>query len=290
MTSATELKNTTALQSFTTIRPTPLERQMGRLMRAPDHGDGGDAGAAGSDAGAGDAGNGSAATDAGDGDDGSSILGSAADAGAGDAGSEAAAGDKDGQADAADAGDKADPPETYELKVTAKDAEGKDVDVEIDSVLLEKATPVLKELGLSNEQANKVAALVPEITNRIFEQQANDFAATRAQWAKDVKADKEIGGANLKETEKLAARALDHFVGPAVTKNDKGEEVRNEFRQLLDDTGLGNHPVMVRAFREIGKALSEDGTIARSNAAVSTPKSREEVLYPADAPKAKADG
>lgn len=35
----------------------------------------------------------------------------------------------------------------------------------------------------------------------------------------------------------------------------------DEIKQLLDDTGLGNHPAFVRFFAKIGKELAEDGII-----------------------------
>lgn len=223
-----------------------------------------------------------AATAAAGADD-TSILGSAtdADAGTGDGTGDGEAADAGGADNKAKADDKTDAtvPETYELKVTAKDAEGKDVEVEIDTALLDEATPVLKDIGLTNEQANKLAPLVLKVEERVLQRQNDEFAVTRADWAKQVKADTEIGGANIKETERLAAKALDHFVGPAVTTDAEGNEVRNEFRQLLDETGLGNHPVMVRAFRNIGMAIAEDGTVARGNSTAATPKSREEILY-----------
>lgn len=218
------------------------------------------------------------ATDTGDQANAETVLGSAAaDNGAGDTDGSTESGEAPGD-DTQEGAD--DVPEAYELKVTTKDAEGKDVDVEIDPVLLEKATPVLKDVGLTNEQANKVASLVPEIQARIEQKQADDFAAMKAQWAKDAQADTEIGGANWKETQNLAAKALDKFIGPAV--NDKGE--KNPFRQMLDDTGLGNHPEMIRAFRNVGAAIAEDGSMPRSDHAIQK-KSREEELYPDDVPK-----
>lgn len=228
-------------------------------------------------------------TDVGGGDAAQSDTG--ADQAAGDASlletagtTNAQAGDGDGgtDADAADAAGEDDQgetdaqvPETYELKVTQKNEAGEDVDVEIDSVLLEKATPVLKDLGLTNEQANKVAALVPEVTNRILQQQTDNFAAMRADWAKTAKADKEIGGAKWAETETLAARALDTFGAPA----------GSEIRKLLTESGFGDHPEMIRMFRKIGETLGEDGGVPRGDGAKVTAKPREEVLYPNDVPK-----
>lgn len=209
--------------------------------------------------------------------DSSTVLGSATDG----------TGDGEGDGEKADADDKDDAngdagvPEAYDLKVTAKDAEGKDVEVEIDTELLAEATPVLKELGLSNEAANKLAPFILKAQERATQRQNDEFATVKADWAKQAKDDPEIGGKAWKDTTALSAKALDHFIGPV--KDAEGKP--NEFRQLLDQTGLGNHPAMIRAFRKIGEALSEDGTIARSDAVETTKKSREEALYPDDVPK-----
>lgn len=212
------------------------------------------------------------------------ILGSAADAGAGD-------GAGDGEAaDAADAGAEAAAdaglPEKYEL--TAPEG------FEINETVLADATPVFQELGLGQEQAQKLVPLGQKLIENYESAKADEYAALRTQWANEVKADAEIGKGNLRETQRLAARALDTFIGPREILGEDGKPIIGQdgkpviepFRQLLIETGLENHPVMVRAFRKIGMALSEDGTIARGGQGPATPKSREQILYPDDAPKA----
>lgn len=212
-------------------------------------------------------------------DDDSSLLGNAATAtGSGDGGADAGADDKDAGAGKDGEGETVAAPEAYELKVTTKDAEGNDTEVEIDTALLETATPILKELGLTNEQANKLAPLALEVQNRMLQSQADNYAAMKADWAKQAMSDKDIGGANWATTEALAAKALDQFGAP------KG----SEFRQLLDDTGLGNHPALIRMFRDIGKAVGEDSDVPRTQ--VSGKPDRLEVLYPDDLPGKSKQG
>lgn len=278
------------------LTPTPLERAMGRFMRAPDHGedggsggDGGDSGA-GADAGAGGGSDAQQPSDAGDGgDDDGSLLGSArTDAGTGD-------GDQGGDKDKPDAGagkdgeDKTDgPPEAYDLKLTTKGDDGNDVDVEIDTALLEQATPVLKDIGLTNEQANKLTQLVPSIQQRVYEQQSEEFAALRADWAKEVQADKEIGGNKWPETENLCAKALDSLGFPSEMKKIDGKDVEtNPFRMLLNTSGVGNHPEFIRAFRRIGERVAEDAPAPTADAAKGAKPDRLEALYPDDVPGKK---
>lgn len=255
---------------------------MGRLMRAPDGHDGGEGDGGNGDQGGDNASAGSEA-DGGSDDDQSSVLGGAgSEEGAGDDG---AAGEKDGEGGEADAGKDGEGaaddvvPEAYDLKltVTTKDEEGKDVETEIemDKALLEKATPVLKELKLTNEQANKLAPVVLDVQERMLQQQADEHKAMVAQWARDAEADKEIGGKNWKETQALAAKALDHFGAP------KG----SDFRKLLDDTGLGNHPTMIAMFRKVGASVKEDDKLERDTTNPQGKKDRLETLYPDDVPK-----
>lgn len=265
----------------TRLIPTPLERAVGRFMRAPDHDAGG--GEGGSDAGA--AGGADGGADAAD--DGSLLGAASGEPGAGDGKSDGKGADADpdagkgadgsGDKDAKSEADADGPPETYELSLPGG--------VELDAALLDEATPVLKELGLSNEAANKLVPIVGKVQERILTAQADEFAATAAQWAKDAKADPEIGGRNWDVTVQNAARVMDHYIGPKVTTNEKGEEVPNGFRQLLDDTRLGNHPELIRAFARIGKDMGEDMTFARSGLASPEKKPREAVLYPNDLPK-----
>ena len=49
-----------------------------------------------------------------------------------------------------------------------------------------------------------------------------------------------------------------------------------ELKTYLNDTGLGNHPDLVKAFVKIGKAMSEDGMVDGSNQGQ---RSAAEVLY-----------
>ena len=60
-----------------------------------------------------------------------------------------------------------------------------------------------------------------------------------------MKVDKEIGGEKFTENLALARKALESFGTP-------------ELQDVLNMTGLGNHPEVIRAFYKAGKAISED--------------------------------
>jgi hypothetical protein len=242
---------------------TAIERAMGRFMRAPD----GHEAAAGGEAGAEESVKVEASAE-GDGDE-TTILGGD---GEGEAGATEGAeeGKGDGEAGAAEG-----PPEAYDL--TAPEG------VTLDAETLADADPVFRELGLSNEAANKLIPLATKFSERIAAQtlQANDQAvvseviAQRKAWATEAKADAEIGGANWDQTVELSAKALDALGYP------KG----SPFRTFLTDTGLGNHPEMIRAMRRVGNLVGEDGDFVRGDTGAAVKQPREAVLYPDDVRK-----
>ena len=65
-----------------------------------------------------------------------------------------------------------------------------------------------------------------------------------AGWAAQTQ---EEFGPHWQEEISKAVRAADAFGGP-------------QLRQLLEETGLGNHPVIVRTFRAVAQCISEDVT------------------------------
>jgi len=162
-------------------------------------------------------------------------------------------------------------PEAYELEAPGGFA--------IDPQALAAATPVFKELGLSNEQANKLmpvaAKFAAGLSDKLNAQILNQVRADRKAWLDTAMADREIGGANWKQTLAKGAFALDNLGFP------KG----SPFRVLLDESGLGNHPEMIRAWAKVGRAIGEDGDFVRGTGSMHARRDTAETLYPNDAPK-----
>lgn len=145
-------------------------------------------------------------------------------------------GQTEGGKDGATEGDKpADgAPEKYEFKSQA----GEEFDAEVVNAYSE----VAKELNLSQDAAQKVLDKVAPVMQARAAQQ---IEALRNGWAESAKADKEFGGEKLTENLAVAKKALDQFGSPELSK-------------LLNESGLGNHPEIIRAFFKAGKAISED--------------------------------
>lgn len=149
--------------------------------------------------------------------------------------------DKAGEKDKAKEPEKKDEkpvvPEKYEFKAP----EGVE---QLDPQALAVFEPIAKELGLSQEQAQKLVDIYPQIQ----QQQAEAWSKQVTDWGDQVKADKEIGGDKLTASVGQAQKALDQFGTPAL-------------RDYLESSGLGNHPELVRAFAKVGKMMSEDKII-----------------------------
>lgn len=144
-------------------------------------------------------------------------------------------------------------PEKYEFKT----AEGQELDAEA----VKAFEPIAKELNLSNEQAQKLVDVYgSKIMPKLVEQQAAQWQQQIEQWAEQVKADKDLG---TDASIGAAQKAMDKFGSP-------------ELKQYLNETGLGNHPELVRIFANIGKAMSEDGLVTGNSGGA---KSAADVLF-----------
>lgn len=129
-------------------------------------------------------------------------------------------------------------PETYEFSA----AEGQ----EFDPAVIAQFSEVAKELNLPQESAQKV---LDKMAPALAAQQENAIAAARADWVAQTKADTEIGGPELAQKIALANTTFEKFGTP-------------ELRALLDKSGLGDHPEMLRWAHRVGKAISEDGFVS----------------------------
>ena len=132
-------------------------------------------------------------------------------------------------------------PEKYDFKAP----EG----TPLDSELMGEFEGIARELNLPQDKAQLVVdKLAPKVAERMAAQQAQVVQQARTEWAESARADKEFGGDNLPASLATAQKAMTTFGTP-------------ELRALLNDSGLGNHPEVIRAFYRAGKAISEDSRV-----------------------------
>lgn len=130
---------------------------------------------------------------------------------------------------------------TTEVNYEFKMPEG----VELDKDAAEEFKGWAKEHGLKPDQAQKVA----DIGAKMMQKQAEAHARTVNTWIEQVKADKDIGGDKLEENLAIARQAIEAFGTP-------------ELKDVLNSTGLGNHPAIIKAFVQAGKRISQDTFVA----------------------------
>ena len=137
-------------------------------------------------------------------------------------------------------------PETYEFNDKVADAP----DVLAPEVLTAFGE-VAKELDLPQDAAQKVLDKVAPV---IQARQAEQVEKARIDWAEESKSDQEFGGETFETNLETAKTALNAF----------GTE---PFKQLLSESGLGNHPEVIRFMYRAGKAISEDSYVGNSQGA-----------------------
>ncbi len=116
--------------------------------------------------------------------------------------------------------------------------------IELDQARVEKFTALARELKLPADKAQAIVDMGAEL----IAAQAEAQRAQAEAWAEQVKADKELGGDKLEAN--LATAAKVYSLLPA--------NEAEAFKGYLNQTGLGNHPSMVRLLVAVGKSLSED--------------------------------
>ena len=135
---------------------------------------------------------------------------------------------------------------------------------------LPKIAEVAKNWGLTPENAQKL--LDQTHANQIKAKADTEAALSKQkqEWVDAVKADPAIGGEKFEAT---IARAV-KVVGEIDAKVAPG------IKQLLESTGYGDHPAVVRLFAYLGEKNREDSFSTPGGAPAGAPQTMEQILYP----------
>lgn len=161
-------------------------------------------------------------------------------------------------------------PEAYEFSMP----EG----MELDQGAVDRFTPVFKEAGLTQEAASKLVAAYAEHLAELGGKGAEAFESAYAERrqseissqieadTKALKNDPEIGGANFDRVKADVMRFI-------------GEQGTPEFRQFIEERGIGNNPEYVRMLHRAIRYTPIDQGETPAGAGGAERKSPEQVLY-----------
>lgn len=127
----------------------------------------------------------------------------------------------------------------------------------IDKALIDKALPMFKEMGLTQEQAQQLVSLQVEREIAAAKGPQEAYETLRSDWRKEVLADSTLGanGKLLPEVSANIAKVVDSL----------GPEMAKSFREVMDITGVGDHPTFVRALNALAANIAEGKHVTGKN-------------------------
>lgn len=126
--------------------------------------------------------------------------------------------------------------------------------IELDSEVLDEFKPFAQELKLDQDGAQKLVDMGSKLAAKIHQAGIDNWQRQKDGWADESRADKEIGGKDFDANLGVARTAIEKFGSP-------------ELQKILDVSGLGNHPEVLRFAHRIGKAISSDAGIIKGDKA-----------------------
>jgi len=138
----------------------------------------------------------------------------------------------------------------------------------LDKAMVDKFTGVAKTLNLSQEAAQQLVDLQTEAVQAQSAAVVEAHKQTVEAWKQDtIKA----LGANHQAELADAAKAISKYGSP-------------ELKQILEDTGMGNHPEFAKFFAAVGKLVKEDPFV-NGGGGGKPPMKDSDIFYPGMAKK-----
>lgn len=155
-------------------------------------------------------------------------------------------------------------------------------DVKLGDTELGEFTNLLAELELSGKAEHAVVQQfgekavnfhvneVRKAVDAIHQHNIDTWEKTRTEWKESFLKDPEIGGNRFQTTVDAAQTFIRTHGGTP--------EQQTEFRQIMETSGLGNHPAMIRMLANAQLAMNE-GRIVSAVVPPAAPKSKVTTLY-----------
>jgi hypothetical protein len=147
----------------------------------------------------------------------------------------------------------------------------------LDPEVATRAGTLFKELGLSQDGAQKLIDLYTAETKEAFEAPFKAYQDMRKEWRDKVTGDPRLGH-RLPEIKTAVTQMLDTHLG---------KPLADQFREAMDLTGVGDHPAFVHALDVLSQLLTESRSHVAGNRASpfgqnqsQTPVSAAQAMYP----------
>lgn len=174
--------------------------------------------------------------------------------------------DGGGKEAASEKGQEVKKPEKVETKGQPKEPEvtedehGFNIQIPDETFLTERDEKEIvafsEKYGLDKEAAQELANQRHQLMNEVFEDSGKVFKEQITEqhegWKLAAQNDKEIGGKNFNKAIKDADQVLRRF----------GTQ---KFRDYLEESGLGDHPELIRVLSRLGKSMSNDTDFVYGN-------------------------
>jgi hypothetical protein len=132
-----------------------------------------------------------------------------------------------------------------------------------------EVSALAKDLGLNQEKAQKLANTLAEQNKSFVESINQTLDDSQKSWESQLAADKEIGGEKLDANLAVAKAGLKAF------------DPEGHFLSVLEQTKLGSHPAVVKAFYRMGLRVQETAVSTSSKGSPANSASPvEKRLYP----------
>lgn len=117
--------------------------------------------------------------------------------------------------------------------------------MEMDADVLGEFKNLAKELNIPQAKAQQLIDFQTQLATKQAEQYQAAATKQAQDWAASIKSDPELGGENYDKSVASAIKVIQSFGDPALT-------------ELLNTSGLGNHPALFKFCHRISAAISED--------------------------------
>jgi len=117
--------------------------------------------------------------------------------------------------------------------------------MEMDADVLGEFKNLAKELNIPQAKAQQLIDFQTQLATKQAEEYQAAVTKQSQEWAASIKNDPEIGGENYDKSVASAIKVIQSFGDPALT-------------ELLNQSGLGNHPALFKFCHRISAAISED--------------------------------